>query len=231
MIRTGKESEGIVVVGEGWRDVHMAGPPFPLKEPLSLLSTEVQPPSEKERGLIKAIIDKIAVGERFKPWEVVYSWSKAFETVGKLVDGGLSTEELGWLIGFQQRMNRCNIESRDRAGEFSSVEIALYPERYIAARAGGYEIPLLSPEVISVARTQVNMLWIILEGFNDEPMLSPNSRLQQHMLDIVKGNVDSLNYAFNLDLIVRKEERKLVLGRRRPGVNFHILPLTESVTT
>lgn len=210
--------------------------------PISI--TEVMPPSESERAVVAGLVHKIVESRKpFRPWGGVHNWANAFGKVADLPeDSRLTEEEKAWLEGkFRPDMDHCLEESRGiRAGDFRRVVIATYPERYLAARAGGFEVPLLLPEELKWGHMRrgviiVHMLETLQAGFKNDPMEAPNRSLKRRMKEIISGNLAYLNTVFGLtfaglDIFAREDGLNLRLGRKHPGVEFSVLVPLESIT-
>lgn len=210
--------------------------------PISI--TEVMPPSESERAIVAGLVSKIAESRKpFRPWSGIYNWKSAFDKVADLPeDSRLTEEERAWLEGkFRPDMDRCLEESKGiRVGDFRRVVIAKYPERYLAARAGGFEVPLLSPEELKWGGKRrgviiVHMLETLQAGFNNNLMEAPNRSLKRRMKEILSGNLAYLNDVFGLasaglDIFAREDGLNLRLGRKHPGVELFVLTHLQSIT-
>lgn len=202
---------------------------------------EIIPPTEQERQLISKVILKLTDQGELWRRQPVYNWNKALDVVKRLPDHGLTADEKNWLLGrFEPEMSRCAEESRRSPGYFYHVIAVSYPEGYIAVRAGGFEVPILSPAEIKWGGQSRNARVRVLEqwpgSFEGKPMFSPNDTLRGHMRVIVEGNMSFLNDVFGfcnseLDITVVNERRfGLMLGRKRPGVFIHVLPQLDPVT-
>lgn len=202
---------------------------------------ETTPPTEQKRYLISEVIRKLT--DRSTLWRrrPVYNWAEAFDVVKRLPDHGLTADEKEWMLGkFELEMQRCAEESRKAEGYFHHPTALCYPEGYVAVRAGGFEVPILSPaELKWGGRTRgarVGVAEQLLGFFEEIPIISPNNNLFGHMRTILKENMKFINAVFGfvyseLDLTVVNEGKfGLKLGRKKPGVLFNVLHETIPVT-
>ncbi len=194
---------------------------------------EMTPPTERKRHLIGEIVSKLTDQSALWRWQPVYNWTKAFDAVKRLPEHGLNAEEKAWLLGeFEPQMEQCAEESRRSPGYFHHVTVVSYPEAYIAVRAEGFEVPILSPAEIKWGSRSRNARVRVLEQlpgvFEGKAMVSPNDTLREHMRAIVEGNISFLNVVFGfcyseLDItVVNEGQFGLKLGRKRPGLIIQI---------
>lgn len=200
----------------------------------AVLIPEMIPPTEQERSLIAGVVRKLTRQGELWRWQPVYSWIEALDAVKRLPDHGLTIDEKEWLLGrFEPEMNRCVEESKRSVGYFCHVTAVSYPEGYIAVRAGGFEVPILSPAELKwggrMRNARVRVLEQWLGSFEGKPMISPNDTLRERMRAIVGGNISFLNVIFGfhysaLDItVVNEGQLGLKLGREKPGILFNVL--------
>lgn len=205
-----------------------------------VITAETTLPTEEQRRLIAEVIKKLTDDSQLWRWRPVYNWTKAFDAVKK-PGHGLTAEEKYWMLNeFEPEMDRCERESRRSEGYFHHPTILLYPEGYVAVRAGGFEVPILAPaEFKWGSRLRGNRVAVVdqLPGFFEEkPIISPNNNLSGHMKTMLEENMTYLNKVFGYVyselglLVVQEGEFSLRLGRKRPGVFIHVLPQLDTVT-